>query len=49
MEGINKTMEVIHEPMKIIPGDHTCCLPNNSPTSYDCKTNLALRKHLFQK
>ena len=27
---LNESMEVIHEPMNIIPGDHTYCLPNNS-------------------
>ena len=50
MEELNELMEVIHEPMKIIPGDHT-------HTAYQiiillvmlARTNLTLRKRLFQK
>ena len=34
MEELNETMEIIHELMKIIPGDHTYCLPNNSTPCY---------------
>ena len=30
LEELNKPMEVIHEPMKTIPGGHTYCLPTNS-------------------
>ena len=30
MEKLNQPMEVIHKPMKIIPGDHTYVLPSNS-------------------
>ena len=34
MEELNEPMEIIHELMKIIPGDHTYCLPNNSTPCY---------------
>ena len=30
VEELNKPMEVIHEPMKTIPGGHTYCLPTSS-------------------
>ena len=34
MEEHNEPIEVIHEPIKIIPGHHTCCLSNNSTPCY---------------
>ena len=37
MEELNEPMEIIHEQMKIIPGDHTYCLPNNSTPCYLCQ------------
>ena len=42
-------MEVIHEPMKTIPGDHTCCLQNNSIICYACQDRSKLVKVLFSK
>ena len=36
MEKPNEEMEVIHEPMKMIPGDHIYCLLNNSIPCYAC-------------
>ena len=39
-------MEVIYEPMKIILGDHTYCLPNNSPPCYACQDKSNLVKAL---
>ena len=42
-------MEVIHEPMKIIPGDHTYCLPNNSTHCYACQDKSNLVKALISK
>ena len=35
MEILNEPMEVIHEPIKIIPGDHTYWLPNNSTPCHE--------------
>ena len=49
MEELNEPMEVIHKPMKIIPGDHTYCLPNNSPPSYACQDKSNLVKALVSK
>ena len=42
-------MEVIHEPMKIIPGDHTYCLPNNYTPCYACQEKSNLVKALASK
>ena len=42
-------MEVIHEPMKIILGDHTYCLPNNSTPCYACQEKSNLEKALVSK
>ena len=42
MEELNESMEVIHEPMKIIPGDHTYCLPNILLLVMLARTNLIL-------
>ena len=41
-EGCNEPMEIIHESMKIIPGDHIYCLSNNyTPCyAYQDKSNL---------
>ena len=49
MEELNGSMEVIHEPMKIIPGDHTYCLPNNSTPCYACHDKSNLVKALVSK
>ena len=51
VEELNEPMEVIYEPMKIIPGDHTYCLPNNSPPCYACqdKSNLVKALVFFSK
>lgn len=35
-EELNQPVEVIHKPMKIIPRDHTYCLPNNSAPFCAC-------------
>ena len=42
IEECNEPMEIIHEPMKIIPGDQTYCLPYNYTPWYTCqnKSNL---------
>ena len=45
-EELNEPMEVIHEPVKIIPGDHTYCLPNNSTSCYACQDKSNLVKAL---
>ena len=37
MEELNEPMEVIYEPMKTIPGDHTYYLSNNSTPCYACQ------------
>ena len=42
-------MEVIHEPMKIIPGDHTYCLSKNSTRCYACQGKSNLVKALISK
>ena len=42
-------LDVIHEPMKIIPGDHTYCLPNNSTPCYACQDKSNLVKALISK
>ena len=41
-EGCNEPMEIIHESMKIIPGDHIYCLSNNYTLcyAYQDKSNL---------
>ena len=49
MEELNESMEVIREPMKIIPGDHTYCLPNNSTPCYACQDRSNLVKALVSK
>ena len=49
MMELNEPMEVVHEPMEIIPGDHTYCLPNNSTTSYACQDKSNLVKALVSK
>ena len=49
MEELNESMEVIHEPMKIIPGGHTYCLPNNSTPYYACQDKSNLVKALVSK
>ena len=49
MEKFNEPMGVIHEPMKIIPGDNTYCLPNNSTTCYTCQDISSLVKALISK
>ena len=47
MEELHESLEVIHEPMKIIPGDHTYCLPNNSTPCYACQDKSNLVKALL--
>ena len=42
----NEPMEVIHEPVKIVPRDHSYCLPNNSSPCYDCQDKCNLVKAL---
>ena len=42
MEELNEPMEVIHEPMKNIPGDHTYCLSNSLLLVMFSRTNLTL-------
>ena len=49
IEELNEAMEVIHELIKIIPGDHTYYLPNNSTPCYACKDKSNLKKHLLKK
>ena len=51
MEEINESIELIHEPMEVINGDHTYCLPNNSTPCHACqdKSNLVKALVLFQK
>ena len=49
IEELNESMEVIHEPMKIILGDHTYCLPNNSTPCYACQDKSNLVKALVSK
>ena len=43
---LNEPIEVIHEPMKVVPGDHTYCLPNNSTPCYACQNKSNLVKAL---
>ena len=47
LEERNEPMEVIHELMKIISGDHAYCLPNNSTPCYAYldKSNLICFKN----
>ena len=49
MEELNEPMEGIHEPMKIIPGDHTYCLTNNSSPCYACPDKSNIVKTLVSK
>ena len=49
MEELNEPTEVIHEPMKIIPGDHTYCLTNNSSPFYACQDKSNIVKTLVSK
>ena len=48
MDELNEPMEVIHKPMKNIPGDYAYCLPNSSVSSYACQDKSNLRKHCFK-
>ena len=45
----NESMEVIHESIEIIPGDHTYCLTNNSTPCYACQEKSNLVKALVSK
>ena len=36
-KNLDVNMEELNEPMEIIPGDHTYCLPNNSTPCYLCQ------------
>ena len=49
MEERNESMEVIQEQIKIIPGDYTYCLPNNSTPCYACQDKSNLVKALVSK
>ena len=49
IEELNEPMEIIYEPMKIILGDHTYCLPNNSTPYYVCQDKSNLVKALSQR
>ena len=49
MEKLNEAMEFVNEPMKIILGDHTYCLLNNSTPSYVCQDKSNLVKTLISK
>ena len=49
MEEINEPMEVIHEPMKNTPGDHTYCLSNSSTPCYVFQDKSNLVKAIFSK
>ena len=42
-------MEVIHEPIKIIPGGNTYCLSNNSTPCYACQDKSNLVKAFVSK
>ena len=42
-------MELIHEPVKTVPGDHTYCLPNTSTPCYACQDKADLVKALVSK
>ena len=48
MEELNEPIEVIYETIKIILGDHTYYLQNNS-TCYFCQDKSNLLKLLFSK
>ena len=49
MEELNWPKEVIHEPIKIIPGGNTHCLSNNSTPCYACQDKSNLVKALVSK
>ena len=49
IEELNKPMEVILEPMKVIPGGHLYCFPNNSTPCYACQDKSNLAKALVSK
>ena len=49
MEELNESMEVIYEPIKIIPGDNTYCLSNNSTPCYACQDKSNFVKALVSK
>ena len=49
MEELNEPMEVIYEPMKTIPGDHTYCIRNNSTPCYACQDKSIFVKALVSK
>ena len=42
-------MELIHEPVKTVPGDQTYCLPNTSTPCYACQGKSNLVKALVSK
>ena len=46
LEELNEPMQIIHEPMKTIPGDRTYCLRNNSTSCYACQDKFNLVKAL---
>ena len=49
MEELNESTDVIHEPMIIIPGEHTYCLPNNATPCYAYQDKSNLVKALVSK
>ena len=49
MEELNEPMEIIHEPIKIIPRHPTYCLPDNSTPCYVCQDKSNLVKALVSK
>ena len=49
MEELNEPIEVIYETIKIILGDHTYYLQNNSSPCYVCQDKSNLLKVLFSK
>ena len=46
MDELNERMEVIRDPIKITPGDHTYYLSNNSNPCYVCQNKSNLVKAL---
>ena len=49
MEELNELMELIHELIKTLPGDHRCCLRKNSTPFHACQNKSNLVKAFVSK
>ena len=49
MDELNEPIDAIHETVKMIPGDHSYCLPNITTPCYACQDKSNLVKALVSK